>query len=177
MIQKVGRRSHGGVYRKTEDISTNAAAAIGKWRFVTEIHRQTACVKFWRDDRVFYWHPVAKKFRREGEATWSHLPSGRGIVALMLHLHGKEELLGIPHFGAMIDGYQPTSAAVNARSDSAAGSASPRPASAGESHSSGHARAEISRTASPNTAHETNTDNPIDFPAEMEAMAMEGMQR
>ena len=111
MAQMTGDRSHRGFYRKTADISGSAAESIAKWGFTVEVQRQTACIAFSKDQfddggLSFYWHPVAKKFRVRGVAEWTKLPPGKGVVALMLHLHGKTLLrdpfnnTDIPHFGA-----------------------------------------------------------------------------
>lgn len=161
MTQQVGRRSHRGFYRKTADITGGAVEAISKWRMQTEIHRQTACIKFWRDERVFFWHPKAKQFRREGEAAWTKLPPGKGVTALLVHLFGKQELPGVPHFGSMCDPpLRPVPHATNTSNPidfpslgdtidhpvmSAAGSARASTGGAAgepESQSVGHARAE-----------------------------------
>jgi hypothetical protein len=184
---KVGRRSHGGVYRPTADRAEQAAEAIRKWGFRTEIHRQTACVAFTKDERTFYWHPMKKQFRQQGNGMeWVRLPPGKGIVAAMLHIFGKEQLPNVTlYFAAMIDGYAPVPPeAVRARDDSA-----------GESHLVGHARAENSRAASPivgaeisaedwahyeaidKMAHDANEAYERELRAEAEVAGYEGLQR
>lgn len=188
MTNQVGRRSHRGFYRKTKDISESAAESIRKWGFRTEIHRQTACVAFTKGDRTFFWHPVKKQFRPQGTGQeWVRLPPGKGVVALMLHLFGKEQLPNIAqHFGAMAEPpFEPNAAcrfdngpaAAAKRGDtSAAGSASPASVQPGESHTVGHARAENSRAASPNTSVFTDAEHD-EMSAELEVMHYEGMQR
>lgn len=147
MTQQVGRRSHRGFYRKTKDISESAAESIRKWGFRTEIHRQTACVAFTKDDRTFFWHPVKKQFRPQGTGhEWVRLPPGKGVVALMLHLFGKDQLPNIAaHYGAMCDPpLRPHSGA--------AGGASQPTTQAGESHTVGQSASENRRVAPRSTA-------------------------
>lgn len=93
MTRLTGRRSHRGFYSRTREISDNAAESIRKWGFEIEIHRQTACVRFTKEGRTFFWHPVKKQFRESGTNDWTRLPPGFGVVALMASLHGKGHAL------------------------------------------------------------------------------------
>jgi len=138
-------------------------------------------VKFWHGDLksaelIFYWHPVRKQFRAQGEAEWTKLPPGQGIVALLLHLFGKKELQAVPHFADIARLERGESLRTG---PSVADGASPASVQPGESHRVGHARAENSRTASPKEPTDEDMARwaEIDEAAEAEIHSWEGGQR